>query len=146
MYQYGWGTILFGFTHQWHPLSDKWAASLPNTWCIPLRSACLSLICLPVCQWCVNGHNKQSSGSWCHGVRYIYCWSKLKHTHTQCLFMLSEKGQRQDLLCVCPGLQKDLKEHQKAGDKKWERMQSRERESTVDSRLLTEAARRTGEL
>lgn len=32
--------------------------------------------------------------------------------------MLSEKGQRQDPLCFCPGLQKDMKEHEKAGDMK----------------------------
>lgn len=40
-------------------------------------------------------------------------------------------------------LQKDVKKHQKAADKKRGRMQKRKLESTVDSRLLTEAAKRS---
>lgn len=49
------------------------------------------------------------------------------HTHIQQgLFMLSEQGHRQDPLCLFPGPQKDIKEHQKAEDNKmWERMQKR---------------------
>lgn len=61
------------------------------------------------------------------------------HTHRN-LFMLSEKGQRQDLLC--PGVQKDMKELQKKQEIKSEK-EYREESQRVDSQLLREAVKRS---
>lgn len=37
----------------------------------------------------------------------------LKTLTLTALFMWSERGQRRDLLCFCPGQQQDMKEHQR---------------------------------
>lgn len=87
----------------------------------------------PACQW---WNNEQSSGSRCHGVHYVFCssycndafWRAHTHKHTQKSSHVEWGGQGQVSLCFCPEPKRDMKEHQKAGDKKWERKQKRNQE------------------
>lgn len=66
----------------------------------------------------------KGSSSRFRGVRYIFCWGTVvtTHTHTHTLFSCWVRRVRdRTLLCFCPGLQRDMKEHQKKQEIKSEK-------------------------
>ena len=83
------------------------------------------------------------------GVRYIFCWGTAvmthTHTHAHTSFHVKWEGSETGPFCVsaqdCRGTWKSIKK--KLEIKSEKRMWRRKPESTADSRLLTEAARRS---